>query len=76
VHPVGQLDGGDAVGQLVERTYRAQLRANIREFATETGSAWGAHLAENFDDYVGRFWLVKPKAADFDELLSRLRDTD
>ena len=56
--------------------HRYFLRDNIREFVTETGSVWGAHLLENFEDYVGKFWLVKPKAADINQLLSRLRDTD
>jgi glutamate synthase (NADPH/NADH) large chain len=56
--------------------YRHHLRSDIREFTTETGSEWGAHLLENFEDYVGKFWLVKPKAADLDRLLSRLRNTD
>jgi len=49
---------------------------NIREFVDETDSVWGAHLLENFEDYVGKFWLVKPKAADINQLLSRLRETD
>ena len=56
--------------------HRHFLRDNIREFVTETSSVWGAHLLENFEDYVGKFWLVKPKAADINQLLSRLRDTD
>ncbi|TDG15573.1 glutamate synthase large subunit [Seongchinamella unica] len=56
--------------------YRNYLRSNIREFVEETGSEWGAYLLENFVDYVGKFWLVKPKAAEFDQLLSRLRNTD
>jgi glutamate synthase (NADPH) large chain len=56
--------------------YRNHLRGNIREFVEETGSEWGAYLLENFVDYVGKFWLVKPKAAEFDRLLSRLRNTD
>jgi glutamate synthase (NADPH/NADH) large chain len=56
--------------------HRHFLRDNIREFVTESGSEWGAHLLENFEDYVGKFWLVKPKAADINQLLSRLRDTD
>ncbi|MAT93894.1 MAG: glutamate synthase large subunit [Halioglobus sp.] len=56
--------------------YRNHLRANIKEFVEETGSAWGRELLERFEDYVGRFWLVKPKAADLDRLLSRLRNTD
>ncbi len=56
--------------------YRNHLRSNIREFSEETQSEWGAHLLANFEDYVGQFWLVKPKAADLDRLLSRLRNTD
>ena len=56
--------------------YRNHLRNNIREFVAETGSEWGALLLDNFEDYVGKFWLVKPKAADLDRLLSRLRNTD
>ncbi|MEH6582218.1 MAG: glutamate synthase large subunit [Halioglobus sp.] len=56
--------------------YRYHLRSNIEEFTRETGSEWGAYLLGHFEDYVGKFWLVKPKAADLDRLLSRLRDTD
>ena len=56
--------------------YRNHLRGSIREFVTETQSQWGAYLLENFEDYLGKFWLVKPKAADLDRLLSRLRNTD
>jgi glutamate synthase (NADPH/NADH) large chain len=52
------------------------LRDNIEEFVAETGSAWGQTILDNFEDYVGKFWLVKPKAADFDQLLARLRYTD
>lgn len=56
--------------------YRYHLRQKISEHVEETGSKWGAHLLECFGDYVGKFWLVKPKAADLDWLLSRLRNTD
>jgi glutamate synthase (NADPH/NADH) large chain len=56
--------------------YRHHLRATIQEYVEETGSRWGAELLEEFADYVGKFWLVKPKAADLDRLLSRLRNTD
>ena len=38
----------------------------------ETGSVWGQHLLDNFADYVGKFWLIKPKAAELDELLENL----
>ncbi len=56
--------------------HRHFLRDNIEEFVTETGSAWGQHILDNFADYVGRFWLVKPKAADFNQLIARFRYTD
>ena len=72
-------------GELVEihrisgeaaEAHRHFLRDNIEEFVAETGSAWGQTILDNFEDYVGKFWLVKPKAADFDQLLARLRYTD
>jgi glutamate synthase (NADPH/NADH) large chain len=56
--------------------HRNHLRNSIKEFVAETDSEWGAHLVDNFEDYLGKFWLVKPKAADLDQLLSRLRNTD
>jgi glutamate synthase (NADPH/NADH) large chain len=56
--------------------HRHFLRDNIEEFVAETGSAWGQHILDNFADYVGRFWLVKPKAADFNQLIARFRYTD
>lgn len=72
-------------GELVEihrisgeaaEAHRHFLRDNIEEFVAETGSAWGQTILDNFEDYVGKFWLVKPKAADFDQLLARFRYTD
>jgi len=56
--------------------HRTHLRAIIAEFVEETGSVWGAEVFDNFEDFVGKFWLVKPKAADLDQLLTRLRETD
>lgn len=52
--------------------HRNHLRGVIEEFAAETGSDWGQYLLANFDDYVGKFWLVKPKAASLDGLLKSL----
>ncbi len=51
--------------------YASHLREMIIEFTEETGSAWGAELVENFDDYRHNFWLVKPKAASLKDLLER-----
>ena len=38
-----------------------------------TGSARGRQLLEDFRDVVGRFWLVKPKAASLESLVDALR---
>ncbi|WP_404368291.1 glutamate synthase large subunit [Marinobacter sp.] len=53
--------------------YRNHLRGVIREQVAETGSEWAGNILDNFDDYVGRFWLVKPKAASLRSLLATTR---
>lgn len=53
--------------------HRDHLHRVIERFVGETRSAWGAELLDNFDDYVGRFWLVKPKAAGLSDLLTNTR---
>ncbi len=53
--------------------YRNHLRSVIREHISETGSTWAEHILEDFDDYIGRFWLVKPKAASLSSLLASTR---
>ena len=54
--------------------YKNHLRTVIIEFTKETGSAWGQEIIDNLDDYIGRFWLVKPKAAGLNALLGNMRD--
>jgi glutamate synthase (NADPH/NADH) large chain len=53
--------------------YRNHLHRVIEEFCRETNSDWGWRLLDDFPDFIGRFWLVKPKAADLSSLLDRLR---
>ena len=53
--------------------YKNHLRSVIIEFSNETGSAWGQEIIDNFDDYIGRFWMVKPKAAGITDLLNSVR---
>ncbi|AOS96627.1 Glutamate synthase [NADPH] large chain precursor [Microbulbifer aggregans] len=53
--------------------HQSHLREVIEEYVAETGSEWGAELLDNFDDYLSRFWLVKPKAASLAGLLSDVR---
>ena len=53
--------------------HREALRRMLREFVAETGSSWGQTLLDEFRDYLGRFWLVKPRAADLQTILHTLR---
>ncbi|MFV8783925.1 glutamate synthase large subunit [Microbulbifer sp. SA54] len=53
--------------------YQSHLREVIEEFTAETGSAWGEELLENLDDYLNKFWLVKPKAASLAGLMANVR---
>jgi len=50
------------------------LRGLIERHVEFTGSAWGTELLENFRRMLPKFWLVKPKAAELDDLISRLRE--
>ncbi|KEZ71869.1 hypothetical protein C5I_0122810, partial [Pseudomonas syringae pv. syringae FF5] len=53
--------------------YRTHLQSVLNEYVAETDSEWGRNIAENLDDYLRRFWLVKPKAANLKSLLSSTR---
>jgi glutamate synthase (NADPH/NADH) large chain len=53
--------------------YRNHLHRVIEEFCRETNSDWGWRLLDDFPDFIGRFWLVKPKAADLSSLLDGRR---
>ena len=53
--------------------YRSYLRGILADYAEQTGSDWGKELSNHFEDYVSKFWLVKPKAANLQELLSNTK---
>ena len=53
--------------------YRNHLFSLIEQHVAETGSAWGAEIRDDFTSYLGKFWLVTPKAASLDKLLSNTR---
>ncbi|WP_189518389.1 glutamate synthase large subunit [Kushneria pakistanensis] len=53
--------------------YRRYLRETLQEYVTETGSAWGQEILEDFAEFVRYFWLVKPKAASLGSLLAESR---
>jgi len=54
-------------------THVQHLRGLIEQHVAATGSVWGAQLLNDFRSYIGRFWVVKPKAAAIDSLLENLR---
>jgi glutamate synthase (NADPH/NADH) large chain len=54
-------------------THVQHLRGLIEQHVAETDSVWGAQLINDFRSYIGRFWVVKPKAAAIDSLLENLR---
>lgn len=53
--------------------HRNYLHEIIEEFVAETGSERGKYFLDNFADCVGKFWVVKPKAAKLESLLEDLR---
>ncbi|OUR66707.1 glutamate synthase large subunit, partial [Bermanella sp. 47_1433_sub80_T6] len=53
--------------------HRNHLRGIVTNYVEETGSAWGQEILEDFDKFIGKFWLVKPKAASLEQLLKNTR---
>lgn len=51
--------------------YNNYLQGMIKEHYQQTKSHWARQLFYDFDDYVGQFWLVKPKAASLRQLLQQ-----
>jgi len=54
-------------------THVQHLRGLIEQHVAATGSVWGAALLNDFRSYIGKFWVVKPKAAAIGSLLENLR---
>lgn len=53
---------------------REFLRELLDEHIAATGSAFAQAVRSDFRRYAGRFWLIKPKAADLDSLLEQLQE--
>ncbi len=49
------------------------LRVLIEQHVRETASAWGEEILNDFRSFMGKFWVVKPKAAAIDTLIESLR---
>jgi glutamate synthase (NADPH/NADH) large chain len=50
-----------------------RLRHLISLHVRETGSVWGDEILNDFRAFLGKFWVVKPKAASIDSLIENLR---
>jgi glutamate synthase (NADPH/NADH) large chain len=57
----------------VMEAHLQHLRDLIVEHVAATQSVWGQAVLDDFRTYLGKFWLVKPKAAQLDELIDSLR---
>jgi glutamate synthase (NADPH) large chain len=53
--------------------YRQHLTDLLATHARLTGSAWSARIVDDMRDFLGKFWLVKPKAASLEALANELR---
>ena len=49
------------------------LRWQIQRHVEETGSTWGQKILDEFRDFVGKFWVVKPRAASLESLIDALK---
>jgi glutamate synthase (NADPH/NADH) large chain len=50
-----------------------QLLRLLNCHVQETGSVWASEILDDLRSFMGRFWLVKPKAASIDSLVESLR---
>ncbi len=53
--------------------HREYLKNLLKQYVADSGSAWGQHILDNFNEMLPHFWLVKPKAADINGLIDSLR---
>ncbi|HEY0503634.1 MAG TPA: glutamate synthase-related protein, partial [Lysobacter sp.] len=53
--------------------HRSHLRDLLLTHAEHTGSAWAQRIVDEMRDFLGKFWLVKPKAASLESLAENLR---
>ncbi len=55
------------------QTSLQHLQHLIERHVAETGSVWGEEILRDFRSYIGKFWVVKPKAAAIDSLIENLQ---
>ncbi|MGH8284159.1 MAG: glutamate synthase large subunit [Steroidobacteraceae bacterium] len=55
------------------QSHLQHLETLIEEHVAETQSVWGQEILGDFRSFIGKFWVVKPKAASIDSLIENLR---
>jgi glutamate synthase (NADPH) large chain len=55
------------------QSHLQHLEGLLAQHVAETGSAWAEEIANDLRSFIGKFWVVKPKAASIDSLIENLR---
>ena len=55
------------------QSHLQHLQSLIELHVGATQSPWGEEILNDFRTYIGKFWVVKPKAASIDSLMENLR---
>ena len=55
------------------QSHLQHLENLLDQHLAETGSTWAEEILNDLRTYIGKFWVVKPKAAAIDSLLENLR---
>jgi glutamate synthase (NADPH) large chain len=55
------------------QSHLQHLETLLEDHAAETESVWAREILDDFRSFIGKFWVVKPKAASIDSLIENLR---
>ena len=55
------------------QSHLQHLETLLAEHVAETESVWAREIRDDFRSFIGKFWVVKPKAASIDSLIENLR---
>jgi len=55
------------------QSHLQHLEGLLEQHVAETGSLWAEEIRNDLRTYIGKFWVVKPKAASIDSLMENLR---
>jgi glutamate synthase (NADPH/NADH) large chain len=55
------------------QSHLQHLEGLLEQHVAETASVWAQEIVNDLRSYIGKFWVVKPKAASIDSLIENLR---